>query len=278
MKYPISRITLLSFCWKDSRAELEVGKTMMGGETGNINSRDSEKPKVYIAGAGPGDPELLTVKVAKLLEKADLIVYAGSIIPDSLLSRYKARKINSHGMKLEEIISLLEREAKAGKLVVRLQSGDPSVYSAINEQIQELERRGVECEVIPGVSSVFASAAALKVELTCPGVSEFVFIGRPAGRTLKEDYLEEVAKIPCTIVLLLGIDRIEYVVEKVSKIRGGDEPVAVVYHATRDDELVLKGKLSDIAEKVKKAGIKRTATIIIGKALENRGRRSVLYG
>ncbi len=236
------------------------------------------KAKVYFIGFGPGDPELLTLKAHKLLSKADLIIYAGSIVPKECLSTYKGLKVNSHGMKLEEIVSLMEREAKAGKTVVRVHSGDPSIYSAINEQIEELEKRGIECEVIPGISSVLASAASLKLELTSPGISEFVFIGRPAGKTLKEDYLEEVAKIPCTIVLLLGIDKIDYIVEKVSKVRGSKEPVAVVYHASRDDEIIIKGKLEDIAEKVKKAGINRTATIIIGKALENRGRRSVLYG
>ena len=237
-----------------------------------------EKPKVYIVGFGPGDPELLTLKAHELLKKADLIIYAGSIVPLNSLSRYPGEKVNSHGMKLEEIVSLMEKEAKAGKLVVRVQSGDPSIYSAINEQIEELEKRGIECEVIPGVSSVFASAASLRVELTSPGVSEFVFIGRPAGKTLEEDYLEEVARIPCTIVMLLGVDKIDYIAEKVSRVRGEDEPVAVVYHASREDELIIRGRLKDIAEKVKKAGIKRTATVIIGRALENRGRRSVLYG
>ncbi len=234
--------------------------------------------KVYFVGFGPGDRELLTLKAHKLLSKADLIIYAGSIVPEKALSAYKGLKINSHGMKLEEIVELMEREAKAGKLVVRVHSGDPSIYSAINEQIAELEKRGIECEVVPGVSSVFASAATLRIELTSPGISEFVFIGRPAGKTLREDYLDSIARIPCTIVLLLGVDKIEYIAEKISEVRGGKEPVAVVYHASREDEVVIIGRLEDIAEKVKKAGIKRTATIIIGKALENRGRRSVLYG
>ncbi len=235
-------------------------------------------PKVYFVGFGPGDPELLTLKAHRLLQQADVVVYAGSIVPEESLSNYPGRKVNSHGMKLEEIVSLMEKEAKAGKLVVRVHSGDPSIYSALNEQIEELEKRGVECEVIPGVSSIFASAASLKVELTCPGVSDFVFIGRPAGRTLEKDWLDEVAKIPCTIVLLLGVDRIEYIAEKVSRVRGEEEPVAVVYHASRDDELIIRSKLKDVAEKVRKAGIRRTATVIIGKALEKRGRRSVLYG
>ena len=242
------------------------------------NDKKPGRPKVYFIGGGPGDPELLTLKAHRLLCEADVIVYAGSILPDDTLSAYRGVKVNSHGMKLEEIVSLMEREAKSGKLVVRVQSGDPSIYSAINEQIDELEKRGIECEVIPGVSSIFASASALKTELTSPGVSEFVFVGRPAGKTLERDYLREVASIPCTIVLLLGIDKIDYVAETVAEVRGWSEPVAVVYHASRKDEAVIKGTLRDIAEKVKKAGIKRTATIVIGKILENRGRRSVLYG
>jgi len=234
--------------------------------------------KIYIIGAGPGNPELLTLKAHKLLSMADTIVYSGSIVPESTLSAYGGIKINSYGMKLEEIVSLMEKDAKAGKLVVRVHSGDPSIYSALNEQIVELEKRGVTCEIVPGVSSVFASAASLKIELTSPGISDFVFIGRPSGKTLKRDYLREVAAIPCTIVLLLGVDKIDYITREVAEVRGWDEPVAVVYHASRKDEIIVRGNLKDITEKVRKTGIKKTATIIIGKAIENRGRRSVLYG
>lgn len=233
--------------------------------------------KVYFVGFGPGDPDLLTLRAYRLLKEADLIIYPGSIIEEDFLSEFGAEKVNSYGMKLEEIINLIEKAVKDGKKVVRVQSGDPSIYGAIWEQITELEKRGIECEVVPGVSSVFASAASLKAELTVPGVAEMVVITRPAGKTLKEDYLEEFASIPCTLVILLGVDKIRYIAEKVGKIRGFDEPVAVVYHASRSDEKVITGTLADIADKVEKEGITRTAVVIIGRVLKGEGRRSVLY-
>ncbi|MCD6492499.1 MAG: cobalt-precorrin-4/precorrin-4 C(11)-methyltransferase [Archaeoglobaceae archaeon] len=233
--------------------------------------------KVYFIGFGPGDPELLTVKGYNLLKKADLIIYPGSLIDEKYLSQFKAEKINSFGLKLEEIVEIIEKALKDGKKVVRLQSGDPSIYGAIGEQIEELEKRGIECEIIPGVSSIFASAAAIKKELTTPEVPG-VIITRPKGRTLDKDYLEILASTPLTLIVLLGVDKIDYIVKEVGKVRGLDEPCAVVYHASREDEKVIVSKLGEIADKVKKAGIKRTATIIIGKAVEGYKGRSILYG
>ena len=233
--------------------------------------------KVYFIGFGPGDPELLTVKGYNLLKKADLIIYPGSLIDEKYLSQFKAEKINSFGLTLEEIVEIIEKALKDGKKVVRLQSGDPSIYGAIGEQIEELEKRGIECEIIPGVSSIFASAAAMKKELTTPEVPG-VIITRPKGRTLDKDYLEILASTPLTLIVLLGVDKIDYIVKEVGKVRGLDEPCAVVYHASREDEKVIVSKLGEIADKVKKAGIKRTATIIIGKAVEGYKGRSILYG
>jgi len=233
--------------------------------------------KVYFIGFGPGDVELLTIKAYKILKQADLIIYPGSLIDEKFLKEFNGKKVNSYGMKLEEIIELIENNVKAGKIVARVVSGDPSIFSALNEQIVELEKRGIECEVIPGVSSIFSASATLKTELTIPSVSHAVVILRPAGRTLDKDYLEDFARIPCTIVILLGVDKIEEIAERVGRIRGWDEPVAVVYHASREDEKVIEGTLKDIAEKVKEVGIRRTAVIIIGRVLERKGRRSVLY-
>jgi len=234
--------------------------------------------KVYFAGFGPGDKDLLTLKTYRLLKEADIIIYPGSLIDEDLLSEFKAEKVNSHGMKLEEIIDLIERAVRSGKKIVRLQSGDPSIYGAIAEQTRELEKRGIEYEIVPGVSSVFAASAALKAELTMPGIAEFVFIGRPKGRTLDEDYLDVVAHLPCTVVILLGVDKMRYIAEKVAEVRGKDEPVAVVYHASREDEKIITGTLADIADKVEKESIKRTAVVVIGRVLKKEGRRSVLYG
>ncbi len=233
--------------------------------------------KVYFIGFGPGDVELLTLKAYKILKRADLIIYPGSLIDERFLDEFSGEKVNSYGMKLEEIVELIESNVKAGKIVARIVSGDPSIFSALNEQIFELEKRGIECEVIPGVSSVFSASATLKTELTIPSVSHAVAILRPAGRTLERDYLEDFAKIPCTLVILLGVDKIEEIAERVGRVRGWDEPVAVVYHASREDEKIVRGTLRDIAEKVKETGIRRTAVIIIGRVLERKGRRSVLY-
>ncbi len=231
--------------------------------------------KVHFVGFGPGDPELLTIRAYRLLREADLIIYPGSLIDEEFLAEFEGEKVSSYGMRLEEIVDLIERAVNSGKKVVRVQSGDPSIYGAINEQIRELRKRGIEVEVVPGVSSIFASAAALRSELTSPDVPSVV-ITRPAGKTLDKDEIEEFARTNSTLVILLGIDKIEDIARRVAKIRGEKEPVAVVYKVSRDDEVVVEGTLGDIAEKVKRAGIRRTATIIIGRAIRQ-ARRSVLY-
>ncbi|MEM1578957.1 MAG: SAM-dependent methyltransferase [Archaeoglobaceae archaeon] len=232
--------------------------------------------KVFFVGFGPGDKELLTLKAKKLLDKADLIIYPGSIISEEFLEEFKAKKVDSQNMKLEEIVDLMERAVKDGRLVVRLQSGDPSIFGAIWEQIRELRKRNIECEIVPGVSSVFASSATLGIELTSPDLIG-VAIVRPKGRTLVEDYLEELAKLPITIVVLLGAEKAEYIAEKVAKIRGYDEPCAVVYKASQKGEKKFFCTLRELAKKIEEEGIKRTATIIIGKAVKGYEGRSHLY-
>lgn len=232
--------------------------------------------RVYFVGFGPGNPELLTVKGYKLLKEADLIIYPGSIIDERALEEFDGLKVNSHGMRLEEIVDLIERSVKEGKKVVRLQSGDPTIFGAVWEQIRELKKRGIDCEIVPGVSSVFASAASLGIELTSPSI-EGVAIVRPAGKTLERDHIEELAKLPLTIVVLLGAGMIEEVAEKVAKVRGWNEPCAVVYHASREDEVKIVSDLAKIAEEVKSKGIERTATIIIGRAVKGYEERSKLY-
>ncbi len=232
--------------------------------------------KVYFVGFGPGNVELLTIKGYRLLKEADVILYPGSLIDRSFLDEFEGDKINSHGMKLEEIVGVIERAVREGKKVVRLQSGDPSVFGAIWEQIRELKKRGIECEIIPGVSSVFASAASLGIELTspsCPGIA----IVRPKGRTLDEDYLDRLAELPLTLVILLGVDKIRYIAEKVGRIRGFDEPCAVVFHASRRDEIKILSTLGRIAEDVERAGIRRTATVVIGRSVTGYEERSFLY-
>lgn len=228
--------------------------------------------KVYFVGFGPGDPELLTLKGYRILKEADVIIYPGSIIPEKSLSDFKALKINSHGMKLGEIVETIERFLMEGKRVVRVQSGDPSIYGAIREQIEELEKRGIECEVIPGVSSVFAASAKVKAELATSDTPTLI-ITRASGKTLEEDEIEKLAETNSTLVFLLSSAKIKDISEKIMKIRG-DEPAVFAYKVSQNGEKILEGKLSEIVER--SAGIERMALLIVGKALKS-VRRSRLY-
>jgi precorrin-4/cobalt-precorrin-4 C11-methyltransferase len=234
---------------------------------------------VFFVGAGPGDPGLITVKGWSLVENADLLMYTGSLVNRDLVDRSRAaEKLDSHGMTHEEIISRLGRAAEEGKKVVRLHSGDPSLYGAMIEQILALEDRGVPSIVIPGVSSLFAAAAALRTQLTLKGVSESLVITRPAGETLEKDQIPELSLLGSTMAIFLGGDRISDVVEK---LRCPPEtPAAVIYHASWDDEKVVKGTVADIGKRAEEAGIHRTALIVVGKVVEPRTsgfRRSHLY-
>lgn len=229
--------------------------------------------KVFFVGAGPGDPELITLKGKRLLANADVIVYAGSLLNPAILkfSKQGAKLYDSAAMSLDEIIKTMVDAAKEGNTVVRLHDGDPSFYGAIKEQMDHLEKEGIEYEVVPGVSSLQAAAASLKRELTLPGVSQTVIITRPEGRTpvTEAENLAELAKHKATMAIFLGISAIDTVVEKLRL--GGyseDTPVAVVYKASWREEKIVKGTLSDIAEKVRKAEIKSTAIILVGEVLD----------
>jgi len=232
--------------------------------------------KLYFVGAGPGDPDLITVKGKRLISEADLVVYAGSLVNPALLEGLKAETMDSNGVSLETTTTRIIDALKAGRKVVRLHSGDPSLYGAILEQMKPLEEAGVEVEVVPGVSSLFASAAALKTQLTLKGVSESLIVTRPAGSTLEKDELAALSRHNTTMAIFLGIDKIREIVENLD--RPGDTPVAVIYHASWPDEIVLKGTLTDIAEKVEAAGISKSALILVGGVVKRTGfRRSHLY-
>ena len=232
--------------------------------------------KLYFVGAGPGDPDLITVKGKKLLMEADLVVYAGSLVNAALIEGLKAETMDSNGASLEATTTRILEALRAGKKVVRLHSGDPSLYGAILEQMKPLEEAGVEVEIVPGVSSLFASAAALKTQLTLKGVSESLIVTRPAGTTLEKDELAALSRHNTTLAIFLGIDKIEEIVENLD--RPSDTPVAVVYHASWPDEMVLQGTLADIAEKVEAAGLNRSALILVGGVVKRTGfRRSHLY-
>lgn len=232
--------------------------------------------KLYFVGAGPGDPDLITVKGKKLLMEADLVVYAGSLVNAALIEGLKAETMDSNGASLEATTARILEALRAGKKVVRLHSGDPSLYGAILEQMKPLEEAGVEVEIVPGVSSLFASAAALKTQLTLKGVSESLIVTRPAGTTLEKDELAALSRHNTTLAIFLGIDKIEEIVENLD--RPSDTPVAVVYHDSWPDEMVLQGTLADIAEKVEAAGLNRSALILVGGVVKRTGfRRSHLY-
>jgi len=236
--------------------------------------------KVYIVGAGPGAPDLITVRGRELLMKAEVLIYAGSLVNPVLVEESPAKeKYDSHGMKLEEMVRIMADAALSGKTVVRLHSGDPSLYGAIVEQVALLENAGVAAERIPGVSSMFAAAAALDTQLTLRGVSESVIVTRPAGETLMSDKIPELSRSGETMVIFLGTALIDDVLAKVEV--PPETPAAVVYRASWDDEKVIKGTVSDLAVKVHDAGIENTALIIIGRIVDACGsgfEHSVLYG
>jgi precorrin-4/cobalt-precorrin-4 C11-methyltransferase len=235
--------------------------------------------KVFFVGAGPGAPDLITVRGSELLSRADVLVYTGSLVNPELVDRCPAPvKINSWGKKLEEIVPAMVRFTREGKSVVRLHSGDPSLYGAIVEQMKMLDEEGIPYEIVPGVSSLFAAAAALQTQLTLGGVADTLIVTRPAGKTLEHDEIPSLSTHAATMVFFLGADRID---EIVSKLRCPPETAAaVVYHASWADQQVIRGTVSDIARKTAEVGITRSALLIVGGVIDPEGsgyRRSVLY-
>ncbi|MDP2845407.1 MAG: precorrin-4 C(11)-methyltransferase [Candidatus Methanoperedens sp.] len=241
------------------------------------NENKEQRNSVYFVGAGPGNPKYITVKGKELLESADLIVYAGSLVNPDILCDVRGEKLNSFGMKLEDIVEVMVKNVGAGKKVVRLHSGDPSLYGAIIEQIDVLKKQGIGIEIIPGVTSLFASAAALKTQLTINGITETLIITRPAGKTLAKDSLRELSRHNATMAIYLGTDKLRNIMDEVAYPK--DTPAAVVYHASWEDEKVILGTVGDIADKVEAQGIDKSAMIIIGNVLSPENfKRSHLYG
>ncbi len=225
---------------------------------------------IHFVGAGPGDPELITVKGQRLLREAELVIYTGSLVPAALIEGLDAEIHNSAGMNLDQVLALMIPAWQKGKKIVRLHTGDPAIYGAINEQIAALVKEEIPFKVIPGVSSATATAAALSTQLTLPEVSQTIIITRRAGRTPmpeKED-LPSLASHQATMLILLSINMIEDVVADLGK--GGypeTTPVAVVEKVSWPEERQIRGTLADIAEKVQAAAITRTAVIAVGAVL-----------
>ena len=228
--------------------------------------------KVYFVGCGPGDPELITIKAKKLVQKADVLVYSGSLIPPEIIKyNKKGKKYDAAKLVREEIFDLLLKNSKKGKIVVRLHDGDPAIYGAIREQIDNLEKEHVESIVVPGVTSFLASAAALGTQLTLPGITQTMIITRAESRTKvpKREKIAELAKHQSTLIFYLSV----HLLTKITKeaISGGYKkttPVAVVYKASRKDQKIVLGTLEDIASKVKAERITMTAIVIIGDVIK----------
>ena len=228
-------------------------------------------PYIHFIGAGPGDPELLTLKAKRLIEHADLIIYAGSLVNPDVLKYAKPGAVvkNSAKMELGEIVSLMAGYAGDGKAVARLHTGDPSLFGAIAEQMAELDRAGLEYDVVPGVSSAFAAAAALKCELTLPEVNQTVIFTRLEGRTgvPKKESLKSLAAHRATMVIFLSVNNIGKVVDELTCEYPSDTPAAVVYKASWPEELIIRGSLADIVAKVEQAGVTKTALIFVGEPI-----------
>ena len=237
--------------------------------------------KVYFIGAGPGDPELITVKGKRIIEMSGYCIYAGSLVnPDILKYCSKDTRIyDSASMTLNEIISIIEEAKEDNKDVARVHTGDPSIYGAIQEQMSELDKRGIDYEVIPGVSSFLAAASTLRQELTLPGVSQTVIITRIEGRTPvpETEGLEILAKSKATLCIFLSVNEINKVVNILRPVYGTNCPVAVVYKASWKDEKVIISNLSDVVDEIIKNEIRKTAIIIVGYVLSKNFEYSKLY-
>lgn len=238
---------------------------------------------VYFIGAGPGDPELITLKGRRLLDTADLIIYAGSLVNPALLEDVQGEVLDSASMTLDEIIERISAAVRANKTVVRLHTGDPAMYGAITEQIDRLHALGFTAAIIPGVSSAFAGAAALGQELTIPEVSQTVILTRMEGRTPvpESESLRSLAQHRSTMVIFLSVGMAEKVQTELLTSYAPDTPVAVVEKASWPEQRVVRGSLKDLARLVADADIKKTALIFVGDALRASetplGKESKLY-
>ncbi len=225
---------------------------------------------VYFIGAGPGDPELITIKGQRLIRQCPVVIYAGSLVPAAVLEGHQAETlINSAELHLEQIIAAMRAAHDKGQDVARVHSGDPSLYGAIGEQIRHLRELGIDYQIIPGVTATAASAALLGCELTLPDVAQTVILTRygdtsplPAG-----EQLADLARHRTTLAIHLGIKHLARIVDDLLPHYGHDCPIAVVHRATWPDQDWVRGRLDDIVEQVAAKGFRRTALILVGPVL-----------
>jgi len=238
---------------------------------------------IHFIGAGPGAPDLITVRGLRMIQAADLVLYAGSLVPEAVVAEAKpgAQVVDSAPMDLDAIIEMMAAAVADGGIVARVHSGDPSIYGAIAEQMRRLDALGLEFDVTPGVPAFAAAAAALKMELTLPEITQTVIITRTSVRATampEGEDLVTLGKSGATLAIHLSINNLAKVTRELTPLYGADCPVVVVYRATWPDELIIQGTLGDIRAAVKAAKITRTALILVGPALgEHAFRDSKLY-
>jgi len=237
---------------------------------------------VHFVGAGPGAPDLITLRGAALLERADQVIYAGSLVNPALLSRCRADCVlrNSAEMTLEQVLAAIESAEAAGKTTVRLHTGDPSLYGAVREQMDRLDALGIAWDVTPGVSSFSAAAAALGAEYTLPGVSQTLILSRMAGRTPvpEGESIEALARHGASMALFLSAGMLDALQSELLKgAYTEDTPAAIVYKASWPQERTLRCTLGTLAETAKAAQITKTALILLGDFLSADFERSRLY-
>lgn len=236
---------------------------------------------VSFIGAGPGDPELLTIKGKKIIDEADVIIYAGSLVNKEVLADAKegAKIYNSATMNLDEVIAVMQEAEEQGLKVARVHTGDPAIFGAHREQMDRLKELGIDYEVIPGVSSFLATAAVLKKEYTLPGVSQTVILTRMEGRTPMppKEKLLSLAQHHATMIIFLSVGMLEEMSKILRQAYEPTTPVAVVYKATWEDQKIVCGDLTNIAARVKEAGITKTALTVVGDFLGDEYELSKLY-
>ncbi|NML35060.1 precorrin-4 C(11)-methyltransferase [Paraburkholderia antibiotica] len=237
---------------------------------------------VFFIGAGPGDPELITVKGQRLVRSCPVILYAGSLVPAAVLEGHRAEQvINTAELDLDQIVALLAAAHAKGQHVARVHSGDPSLYGAIGEQIRRLRELNIPYEIVPGVTATAACAAALGCELTLPDVSQTLILTRYATRTSmpEGEQLGDLARHRASMAIHLGVRHLARIVDELRPHYGGDCPIAVIYRASWPDEEKITGTLDDIVAKVQGSAIERTALILVGRVLAAEGfADSTLYG
>ena len=225
---------------------------------------------VYFIGAGPGDPELITVKGQRLIRQCPVIIYAGSLVPEAVLAGHRAVTLfNSAELHLQQIVEAMLDAHRQGQDVARVHSGDPSLYGAIGEQIAQLRVHGIPYQIVPGVTATAASAALLGCELTLPGVAQTVILTRygDSSPMPEGERLADLARHGCTLAIHLGIKHLARIVDELLPHYGGHCPVAVVHRASWPDQDWVLGTLDDIAGQVRAKGFRRTALILVGHVL-----------